>query len=491
MPANVTVSPDMSLPIPTPSDPGPDYATNVNKCLEIIDGHTHTGAPTDGLQLDLAKQTVEGDVQLNDHNLGTVRSVELVSQPGNLTGTQDVNCIYVNEGVLGFNNASGTFIPLVGQLPATFFNWIVQAVSTNFTIPANATYNLLACTTTGGAITITLPAAATIVPTPQWRLFLIYDVGEDAGTHNIAIKTAGGDTFASYGGNEFDIESNGGYIALITDGVSKWYAWDQNTYNGGETLAFINSASWSMEAGTITTAGATIDDGSSAVTLSSTTIAGTVGVRSGNLIISGPGALALETAINLTAIGSLNILSGSTATVASGGALNVDGTETIQSGGALTTASGSTTTVNGAMTVNSVPDFTSDVDIGGQAVLAGGIRTSGATLSYNNPVAVNVAGGGGTNTTTLTSAQYEAPIIRITRTSPITGTWKFVFPNAPTVPDGTTWYVDLSSLTSADTGNVQLVVGSLELALVYQGSYIYKNLFIVQVNSAAIATVVG
>jgi hypothetical protein len=46
---NTTTSPLMGMPVPVVgTDPGPDWANNLNACLSIIDGHNHTtgeGAP--------------------------------------------------------------------------------------------------------------------------------------------------------------------------------------------------------------------------------------------------------------------------------------------------------------------------------------------------------------------------------------------------------------------------------------------------------------
>lgn len=50
--ANTTTSPNMGMPVPVVgTDPGPDWANNINACLSIIDSHNHStgqGAPVTG-----------------------------------------------------------------------------------------------------------------------------------------------------------------------------------------------------------------------------------------------------------------------------------------------------------------------------------------------------------------------------------------------------------------------------------------------------------
>jgi hypothetical protein len=247
---NVTLSPEMSLPIPDLTDPGPDYANNVNAALLTIDGHTHTGAPTDGLQLDLSKMLCAGDPQLNDNNLGTVRSVELVNQPADLIGSQDVNCLCVVNNILGFNNSAGTFVPLIGAPAANFTNWSIVNVTTNHVILPTDTYNVIQVF--GSApVTMTLPVAGAITPTAAGRLYLFKDISGAAATNPITIQVASGsgNVFAASGGTSVTIASNYGYMALYTDGASVWYVWSQNTYSTGDILRIESGAILDVQAG--------------------------------------------------------------------------------------------------------------------------------------------------------------------------------------------------------------------------------------------------
>lgn len=255
---NVTVSPAMSLPVPDLTDPGPDYATNCNASLNIIDGHTHTGAPTDGLQIDLSKMTTTGDVELSGHNLGTVRSVELENNLSNLTGSQDVNCICVVNSVLGFNNSSGTFIPLSGPLSALLLNMSALVVTTSATIAQNSPYNLIECNPSA-PMTLVLPVAAAITPSPFGRFFVVKDISGTAGTNNITVSVTGAsaDTFKPAGTTTRTIQSNGGYLFVFTDGISGWYVWGQTDFSGTEGMTFGGTSTLSFgNAATLALAGA-------------------------------------------------------------------------------------------------------------------------------------------------------------------------------------------------------------------------------------------
>ena len=234
---NVVISPDMGLPIPLLNDQGPNYASNVSTALTIIDSHNHeTGS---GVGIDLSQMYTTGDISADGYNFSNARSIQFISQPSILTGSQDVNSVYVNQNNLGFNNSNGIFVPITSgnSLAITTLlltNFYPYAITSNYTILPTDSFNLIDVNSSGGPVTITLPIAAFITPSPVGRFYIIRDVGEDAGTNNIQINVAGGsgNTFADDGSTTFTINSNGGYVLLYTDGVSEWYTWGQNVYQG-------------------------------------------------------------------------------------------------------------------------------------------------------------------------------------------------------------------------------------------------------------------
>lgn len=75
----VTNSPNMLLPIPSVgSQPGPDFAFNVNQALTLIDQHDHS--PGKGIQITPAGMNINADLTLNDNNLTNANSIVFDAQ---------------------------------------------------------------------------------------------------------------------------------------------------------------------------------------------------------------------------------------------------------------------------------------------------------------------------------------------------------------------------------------------------------------------------
>lgn len=104
---NVINSPNMNLPVPVVSvDPGPDWATNLNSCLQDIDQHTH--ASGSGVQVTPSGLNINADLPFGNNNAITLRSVRFTAQSTTLNpaGT-DVGCLYVSGVDLYFNDLNG------------------------------------------------------------------------------------------------------------------------------------------------------------------------------------------------------------------------------------------------------------------------------------------------------------------------------------------------------------------------------------------------
>lgn len=118
--ANTTTSANMLLPIPVVGvDPGPQYGTDVNSCLTIIDGHNHTpglgvAIPTDGLN-------INADLTFNDVNAISLRSVRFQTQGSPLSGPSDLGCLYESGVDLYYNDGSGNQVRITtgGALAGT------------------------------------------------------------------------------------------------------------------------------------------------------------------------------------------------------------------------------------------------------------------------------------------------------------------------------------------------------------------------------------
>lgn len=115
--ANIILSPNMNLPVPTVSvDPGPDWANNINSCLSILDQHNH--AAGSGIQItqagiNLTSASASADsLNFNITNAYNLRSVRFSAQSAALALATDIGCIYESGVDLYYNDGSGNQIRL-------------------------------------------------------------------------------------------------------------------------------------------------------------------------------------------------------------------------------------------------------------------------------------------------------------------------------------------------------------------------------------------
>ncbi len=105
------ISPEMSLPIPVVGqEPGPDWAEDVNSCLTIIDGHTHTSGS--GVPITPDAIDINADVAFNDNNATSLRTSRYTSQAAPLALPADLACVYVVAGELYYNDLDGNQVKL-------------------------------------------------------------------------------------------------------------------------------------------------------------------------------------------------------------------------------------------------------------------------------------------------------------------------------------------------------------------------------------------
>lgn len=100
---NYILSPSMGLRIPTNSDPGPDYANNVNFSLGRIDIHDHVVI---GQQLGVSAINVQAPFPFNNFGQTNVGSVGLTNLSSTLA-TSILNTLSVVNGDLYFNDGAG------------------------------------------------------------------------------------------------------------------------------------------------------------------------------------------------------------------------------------------------------------------------------------------------------------------------------------------------------------------------------------------------
>lgn len=102
-----TLSPNMSLPVPTVGDqPGPDYAFNINASLTLIDSHDHT--PGKGARITPAAMNITSDLSFNNFSATSLASTVFNTQPSILT----LQSIYVKGVDLYYRDGDDNEIQL-------------------------------------------------------------------------------------------------------------------------------------------------------------------------------------------------------------------------------------------------------------------------------------------------------------------------------------------------------------------------------------------
>ncbi len=104
--ANVIISPNMGMPVPVVgTDPGPDWANNINASLSIIDSHDHTTGH--GVPVPSAGLNINADLPFNSNNATTLRSSRYAAQSAPISGGSDLGAVYVSGVDLYYNDGAG------------------------------------------------------------------------------------------------------------------------------------------------------------------------------------------------------------------------------------------------------------------------------------------------------------------------------------------------------------------------------------------------
>lgn len=107
--ANTTISPNMGLIIPVVgTDPGPDWANNLNASLTTLDGHNHT--PGYGVQITPSGLNINADLPLNNNNATLIRTVRFNPQSSTPSNPNDLGCLYESGVDLYYVDGSGNVI---------------------------------------------------------------------------------------------------------------------------------------------------------------------------------------------------------------------------------------------------------------------------------------------------------------------------------------------------------------------------------------------
>lgn len=130
-----TISPNMSLVIPSAgTQPGPQYALDINNSLSILDAHDHTSG--NGVQIPTAGINIDAALNLNDFGMEDVGQLKMTIQPSPLSGATFPGTLYVSGVDLYYNDDNGNQIQITssGQVNTAAGN------ITGLAPPAAATY---------------------------------------------------------------------------------------------------------------------------------------------------------------------------------------------------------------------------------------------------------------------------------------------------------------------------------------------------------------
>lgn len=132
----ITTSPNMNLPVPiVGQELGPQWATDINNSLSIIDAHTHSAGS--GVQINPAGLNINSDLTFSDNNATQLRSSRYQPQSALLSLPADIGAVYVSGVDLYFNDVNGTQIRLTqsGSIVGT------AGSITGLVPPASVTYS--------------------------------------------------------------------------------------------------------------------------------------------------------------------------------------------------------------------------------------------------------------------------------------------------------------------------------------------------------------
>lgn len=109
--STVINSSNMNLPVPVVgAEPGPQYATDINNCLTLVDQHTH--APGYGVPINPDGININADLPLNGNNLTSARTLRLSPQSSAPATAADLGCLYEGGVDLFYIDGSGNNVRL-------------------------------------------------------------------------------------------------------------------------------------------------------------------------------------------------------------------------------------------------------------------------------------------------------------------------------------------------------------------------------------------
>lgn len=176
--AGENISANMSLPVPGVGvTTGPQFATDINSCLDIIDQHDHSSGL--GVKVTPAGLNISSDLSFVSNNATNLRSVRMTAQASPIALASDIGCIFVSGVDLYFNDINGNHVRItqsgaVAGTPGSISNLVAPASAayvsgsstfvwqSNTLTPANmdaASYILRNLSASSNGLTLNPPAA--------------------------------------------------------------------------------------------------------------------------------------------------------------------------------------------------------------------------------------------------------------------------------------------------------------------------------------------
>ena len=212
----------LGLDLPTVSVTlGPEWATKINDAFEVIDLHDHSSGK--GVQVPTSGLNINANLDFNEYKPFDLMATQYKSQASELTGSSNINSVYVKTGDLYYTNNSGVAVQITsGGSVVTSAGAIqtveIQGIVGDVVIGPADTYVYLTVDTTS-ARQITLPLANSVA---SGRIYIIKDISGQANTNNITLVTQGSDTIDGSSSN-YIYDSDYGSFWVVGDGVDAWY----------------------------------------------------------------------------------------------------------------------------------------------------------------------------------------------------------------------------------------------------------------------------
>lgn len=127
----------MNLPVPVVGqEAGPQYATDINNCMSLIDSHTH--ASGSGVLITPNAMNINADLSMSNNNLTNINSARFAALGSPIVATPpDVDCLYVSGVDLYYNDGNGNQVRITQGGGVTSGNGSISGLVP----PASASYN--------------------------------------------------------------------------------------------------------------------------------------------------------------------------------------------------------------------------------------------------------------------------------------------------------------------------------------------------------------